>query len=107
MSVATGRLEAPAAVSARPAAVRQRLSRDDLLLGALLLGLIGWLVVTMALPLYALLSKAFRAADGSFVGSANFAAYFSNPALSASIGHSLTIGIVSTVICVTLAFVSA
>jgi iron(III) transport system permease protein len=107
MSVATGRLEAPATVAIRPAVIRQRLSRDDVLLGTLLLGLIGWLVVTVALPLYALLSKAFRAADGSFVGSANFAGYFGNPALSASIGHSLTIGIVSTAICVALAFASA
>ena len=50
--------------------------------------LIGWLVVTVALPLYALLSKAFQAADGSFVGLANFLAYFGNPALSASIWNS-------------------
>ena len=77
------------------------------MLGGLLFVLIGWLVLTVALPVYALLSKAFQGPDGSFVGAKNFVAYFANPALSASIANSLTIGIVSTIICISLAFVSA
>ena len=48
-----------------------------------------WLVLTVLLPLWALLSKSFQAGDGSFVGLANFQAYFANPALATSIGNSV------------------
>ena len=91
----------------RPALIHQRMSRDDILLAGLLFLLIGWLVLTVALPVYALLSKAFQGPDGAFIGAANFSAYFGNPALSASIKNSLTIGVISTVLCISLAFVSA
>ena len=51
-----------------------------------LLAVIGlYLVVTLALPLYAMLSKSFEAKGGSFVGLANYARYFATPALACSI----------------------
>src|SRR3954468_20349232 len=56
--------------------LRQQLSRDDLVMRGALLALGLWLVLTVLLPLWALLSKSFQAADGSFVGLANFGAYF-------------------------------
>ena len=97
----------PAAISTRPAAVRQRLSRDELIMriGLVLLG--AWLVVTVLLPLWALLVKSFESPDGQFVGLQNFARYFANPALTVSILHSAWIAVLSTIICVLLAFVYA
>lgn len=97
----------PAAIPASPAAVRQRLSRDEftMRIGLALLG--AWLVVTALLPLCALLVKSFESRDGHFVGLQNFARYFANPALSVSILHSAWIAVLSTVICVLLAFVYA
>ena len=97
----------PAAISTRPAAVRQRLSRDELIMriGLVLLG--AWLVVTVLLPLWALLVKSFESPDGQFVGLQNFARYFANPALTVSILHSVWIAVLSTIICVLLAFVYA
>jgi iron(III) transport system permease protein len=91
-----------AAASARP--VRQAWGRDDRIMrgGLALLGL--WLALTLVLPIWALLAKSFRAADGSFVGFANFQTYFANPALAASIGNSVWIASLSTAICVLLAF---
>jgi len=65
------------------------------------------LAVAVVLPLYAMLSKSFRNADGSFAGLANYADYFANPALSQSIGNSLVIAIVATAITVTIAFLYA
>ena len=89
------------------APLRQQLGRDDWIMRAALLGLGLWLVLTVLLPLWALLSKSFEAADGSFVGLANFQAYFANPALANSIWNSLWISLLSTFICVLLAFAYA
>jgi iron(III) transport system permease protein len=100
-------IEASEARPAKAAIVRQRMSRDDLLLRLLLVLLIVWLAVAVVLPLWALLSKAFKNADGAFVGLANFAGYFANASLVASIANTLTVGILSTLICVALAFAYA
>ena len=88
-------------------AVRQRLSRDDLVMriGIIVLG--AWLVVTILLPLYALLVQSVEGANGQFVGLQNFLRYFANPTLTTSIRHSLWIALLSTAICVTLSFVYA
>lgn len=63
-----------------------------------------FLLIAVALPLYALLSKSFENRDGSFVGLVNYATYFANPALFQSIGNSLSIALISTVITTVLAF---
>ena len=86
------------------AALKQQLGRDDWIMRGALVALGGWLVLTVLLPLWALLSKSFQAGDGSFVGLANFQAYFANPALATSIWNSVWVALVSTVICVLLAF---
>jgi len=65
------------------------------------------LVVALALPLYTMLSKSFRDAEGAFVGLANYLAYFGTPALPHSIWSSLTIASLTTVITVTIAFTFA
>ncbi|MDO8876400.1 MAG: putative 2-aminoethylphosphonate ABC transporter permease subunit [Pseudolabrys sp.] len=108
--MSTAALEEPWATSSDRGAVapvRQRMSRDDLTMRIVLLLLTGWLVITVLLPLGALLIKSFEGADGSFVGLSNFALFFANPSLTQSISNSLTIAIVSTIICVLLSFVFA
>ena len=72
------------------------------------MGLIGlYLVVTLALPLWVLLSKSLEGPKGDFIGVANYAQYFSTPALFLSIGNSFFVSVVSTVITVPLAFIFA
>ena len=67
----------------------------------------SYLVVTLALPLYAILSKSFENNAGEFVGLANYFEYFGTPALVYSIQNSLTISLWTTVITVTIAFILA
>src|SRR3954447_23432720 len=95
------------AAGADPSPVRRVLSADDWLMrtGIVLIG--AWLVVTMALPLWSLLSKSFADRDGNFVGLANYVRYFASPALFASIGNSLFIGLAVTAVTVPLAFLYA
>lgn len=63
-----------------------------------------YLIVSLVLPLYALLSKSMRARDGSFVGLANFELYAATPALVDSLYNSLFIGALTTLITIGLAF---
>ncbi|MCW5751321.1 MAG: putative 2-aminoethylphosphonate ABC transporter permease subunit [Alphaproteobacteria bacterium] len=84
--------------------VRPRLGTDDWILRGTMLAVAALLFVGILLPLYALLSKSFQGPDGSFVGLANYANYFSNPALVYSIQNSVTVTTVATVITLVLAF---
>ena len=80
---------AEAASPALTLAVRPKVSRDDRVMRAFI-GVIGlYLAVTLALPLYAMMSKSVRDHDGAFTGLANYVAYFSTPALTHSIRNSL------------------
>src|SRR6185503_12985083 len=69
--------------------------------------LVGWLLLIIAFPLWALLSKSFQNANGGFVGLANYARYFSTPTLYGSIVNSVGVAIVTTVIVIPLAFTYA
>jgi iron(III) transport system permease protein len=74
----------------------------------LFIGLIGlYLVAALALPLGLMLAKSLEGPREEFVGLANYVRYFSTPALFQSIGNSLWISILSTIITVPLAFVYA
>ena len=106
-SATSNQLDAAAAEAARGRPVRQRMSRDDLLMRIMLVLLTLWLVGTVLLPLGALLRKSVEGPAGEFVGLANFIQYFSNPALTASIANSIWIASISTVICVLLSFAFA
>ncbi|MDI3323910.1 putative 2-aminoethylphosphonate ABC transporter permease subunit [Pontibacterium granulatum] len=66
-----------------------------------------FLVVTMVLPLYAILSKSVENKDGDFVGWTNYLEYASNPSLLNSITNSFTIAIITTVIVISLALMTA
>jgi iron(III) transport system permease protein len=90
-----------------PGTVRRSLSSDDIIMRLGLLLLAGWLIVTVALPLWALLSKSFQNADGEFVGLANYIRYFSTPALFQSVWNSLGVALISTAIVLPLAFTYA
>src|SRR6185295_18467344 len=69
--------------------------------------LVAWLVLTIALPLWALLSKSFQNSSGGFIGLANYIRYFSTPTLYGSILNSVGVAIVTTVIVIPLAFTYA
>jgi iron(III) transport system permease protein len=86
---------------------RRRLDRDDLLMRGGICLLIGWLLVTLVLPLWWLLSKSFENDKGVFVGLANYIHYFSTPALFQSVWNSLLVSFVSTAIVLPLAFTYA
>ncbi|MBL8702573.1 MAG: putative 2-aminoethylphosphonate ABC transporter permease subunit [Alphaproteobacteria bacterium] len=98
--MATSRLTAAFRPQLKPA-------RDELVLWALLGVLALWLCVTVALPLWSLLSKSFQASDGSFVGLANYLRYVSTPALFQSLWNSLYVALLTTAIVIPLAFVYA
>src|SRR5262245_2606819 len=87
--------------------VRPQLSRHEWGRRALS-GVIGlYLVIALALPLGLMLAKSLQDPRGDWVGAANYVQYFSTPALFQSIGNSLWVGILSTVITVPLAFIYA
>ncbi|PWV65573.1 putative 2-aminoethylphosphonate ABC transporter permease subunit [Plasticicumulans acidivorans] len=69
--------------------------------------LLAYLGVTLLLPLYALLSRSVEDAAGHFIGLANFAEYLSRPALRASLGNSLLVAGLTTLIVTATAFVYA
>ncbi|MGQ0662403.1 MAG: putative 2-aminoethylphosphonate ABC transporter permease subunit [Pseudomonadota bacterium] len=69
--------------------------------------LAAWLLLTVVLPLWALLSKSFQNSDGAFVGLANFARYVATPSLFDSVGNSVFVALVATFVTLPLAFVYA
>jgi iron(III) transport system permease protein len=81
--------------------------RDAWILRAGIVLLIAWLAITIALPLWTLLSKSFQNADGHFIGLANYVRYFSTPALFGSIFNSVWVAALTTVIVIPAAFVYA
>ncbi|HVY00841.1 MAG TPA: putative 2-aminoethylphosphonate ABC transporter permease subunit [Pseudorhodoplanes sp.] len=91
----------------RPASAAQRVSRDALVMRAGVVLLVAWLLITIALPLWSLLSKSFQDADGHFVGLANYVRYFSTPSLFNSIFNSLWVAVAATAIVIPLAFLYA
>ena len=96
MSIATVMEKPPSAIA--------RVSRDALTTRIGVFLLVAWLLITIALPLWALLSKSFQNIDGQFVGLANFVTYFSTPTLFNSIFNSLWVALLATAIVIPLAF---
>lgn len=81
--------------------------RDELVQRGAILLLAAWLVVTVLLPLWALLSKSFESADGKWVGLDNYITYFSTPTLIGSLWNSLFVSALTTAIVLPLAFLYA
>ena len=101
---------ADAALTGQPdkgALVRPKMSRDDWIMRATMV-LIGiFLLVAVLFPLYAMMSKSVENKDGDFIGLANFAEYFSTPALFNSAFNSLSISIFTTAIVLVVTFLYA
>ncbi len=97
----------PVAQPKAPATIRPIIGREAWIMRGCILLLGAFLLISIALPLYTLLSKSFQNANGLFIGLANYDAYFSNPALIVSITNSFTVALISTVITLSLAFVFA
>ena len=87
--------------------LRLRLSQDDLIQGGCLIVFAAVLCAAIFLPLYVMLSKSLEDADGNFLGFTNYAEYFNTPALLSSAQHTVTIGVLTTLIVVVLAFIYA
>jgi iron(III) transport system permease protein len=93
--------------AAAPPGAIARISRDEWLMRLGVALLVAWLMLIIALPLWALLSKSFQNADGQFIGLANYARYFSTPTLFGSIFNSIGVAVVTTLIVIPLAFAYA
>jgi iron(III) transport system permease protein len=88
-------------------AIRRRLVRFSVpQLGALLL-VLALFTLALIFPLASLFSKAFTGSNGGFAGFANYRRYFSTPALSVSVGNTVFISLVTTVISSALGFMYA
>jgi len=82
-------------------------SRDDYLT-LFFISIIGfYILISLAFPMYAILSKSFENKDGEFIGLENYQSYFENSSLVYSIYNSLFVSIVTMVITISLAFVFA
>lgn len=75
--------------------------------GVLILALCAVLILIIALPLWALLSKSLEDGQGRFVGLANFVSYATTPTLLSSLTNSLLVASVTTAIVLPLAFLYA
>ncbi|WP_066688587.1 putative 2-aminoethylphosphonate ABC transporter permease subunit [Christensenella intestinihominis] len=73
----------------------------------LMVALTFFFVVIMILPLGSLFSKAFLNSTGDFVGLANYAKYFTTPALSVSVGNTIDISLWTAVLSTILGFAFA
>ena len=74
---------------------------------ALLALLCLWLIVSVVLPLSTLVAKSLCDKAGGFVGLDNFIRYFQTPALAVSLGNSLWVSGLTTIIAVGLGFAYA
>src|SRR5262245_17748377 len=90
-----------------PARAAMRVSRDEWIMRLGVMLLVACLLLAIALPLWALLSKSFQNAGGQFIGLANYIRYFSTPTLYGSIVNSVGIAAITTAIVIPLAFTYA
>jgi iron(III) transport system permease protein len=100
-------VDSTVASNSAPRLIKTGVDRDALLLRLGVVLLVCWLLLTIAMPLWSLLSKSFQNANGEFVGLANYIRYFSTPTLFNSIFNSVWVAVVSTAITIPLAFLYA
>jgi iron(III) transport system permease protein len=87
--------------------VRHRLHGESALRGALIALYGVFLALFVVAPMLHVLARSLQDRDGTFIGAANYARYFSTPAIAASVTNSLTVSAATMVITVLLAFVYA
>lgn len=95
------------AMAAPVARVKAKVSAEEWGARGALLVLGAYLVVTLVLPLYTLLTKSLQDKDGQFIGLANFARYVDDPAMLQSLGNTVYVAILGTIITIGLAFIYA
>ena len=83
---------------------KERTISSETILKVLTMVMLLSFLVFLLFPLITVFSKVFQSNSGEFVGFANFAKYFSTPSLMRSIGNSIHVSLVTTVISVGLAF---
>ena len=93
--------------NAHTARITPQVGREDWIMRGALALIAVFLLISIALPLYFLLEKSFQNKDGDFVGLANYITYLTTPALSWSIGNSLTVTLIATVIVLVVGFIYA
>jgi len=86
---------------------RRILDRDDRAHLAGLCAVAGVLLLLLAVPLWAVLSRSLADGAGEFVGLANYREYFDTPALFRVAGNSLVIAVMTACLVVSLAFLYA
>ena len=92
---------------ATASAIVTKYSRDDKFQGGILVLIALVVAIAVLLPLLTIFLKSVENRDGNFVGILNYVEYFQTPALVASIYNTILIGVVTTVIVITLAFIYA
>jgi len=93
------------AVGAAPA--QRKLALDEWIARGAVLAIGLWLLITVALPLWALLSKSFQNSAGAFVGLSNYITYVTNPALISSFENSVVVALIASAITLPGAFLYA
>ena len=78
--------------------VKPRISRDDWIMRGCMIVIGIFLSIFVLLPLYGMLSKSVENKAGEFIGLANYAEYFSTPALFLSAVNSLVISLIGTIL---------
>ena len=87
--------------------IRKTYSRDDKFQGCILVLLCLVIVIAVFFPLLTIFFKSIQNKAGAFIGFSNYLEYFQTPALVTSITNTLFIGVVITIIVISLAFVYA
>ena len=87
-----------------PNLLRMRWSRDQTFLRLGLLVVAAMLSLLVLLPLATFLFQSITNNNGEYVGFKNFRTLFNSPSLIGSIANSLTVGIITTTITISLAF---
>ncbi|HKO68373.1 MAG TPA: putative 2-aminoethylphosphonate ABC transporter permease subunit [Burkholderiaceae bacterium] len=86
---------------------RSRLQWSVLGMRGLAIAVAGFLIIGLALPLAMVIAQSAQDTDGKFVGVANYVAYFAATGSLTSIGNTLIVGVLSTLITIPLAFAYA
>ncbi|MEP7099355.1 MAG: putative 2-aminoethylphosphonate ABC transporter permease subunit [Burkholderiales bacterium] len=94
----------PAGGAPPAAGLSSRRSHDTAIATGLLVALLLVATLLIALPLLHVLLKSLQDESGQFVGLRNFALYAGNPGLRQSLGNSLVVCLLTTIITLPLAF---
>ena len=84
--------------------IRPKIGRDGWIMRGCMVVVSLFLIVSVLLPLYSMLSKSVENKAGDFVGFANYLEYFSTPALFLSAINSLYISVIATFLVLGAAF---